>query len=107
MAEAARKTLTAANTFKNIIAELKKVDKNFTPQCAQYKYLMEQMRADQVTTRRYSKAENESESVAKLYLSYIQGTRRLNELQERYKGGEKTVEESARLVGLKLPERKY
>ncbi|CAI2348719.1 unnamed protein product [Caenorhabditis sp. 36 PRJEB53466] len=107
MAEAARKGLTAFNTIKHIISELKKVDKTFSPESQQYKFLMDQMRADQVTTRRYSKAANESESVAKLYLSYIQGTRRLNVLQERYKGAEKTVEESARLVGLKLPERKY
>uniref|UniRef100_A0A1I7TWT8 Protein FMC1 homolog n=1 Tax=Caenorhabditis tropicalis TaxID=1561998 RepID=A0A1I7TWT8_9PELO len=107
MAEAARKGLSTLNTIKTIISELKKVDKTFTPASAQYKFLMEQSRADQVTTRRYSKAENESESVAKLYLAYVQGTRRLNELQEKYKGGEKTVEESARLVGLKLPERKY
>uniref|UniRef100_A0A8R1DJR1 Protein FMC1 homolog n=1 Tax=Caenorhabditis japonica TaxID=281687 RepID=A0A8R1DJR1_CAEJA len=107
MAEAAKKGLNAFATIKNIMSELKKVDKAFTPNSQQYQYLVEQMRADQVTTRRYSKAANESESVAKLYLSYIQGTRRLNTLQERYKGGEKTVEESARLVGLKLPERKY
>ncbi|CAI5445020.1 unnamed protein product [Caenorhabditis angaria] len=98
---------TAFNTFKNIISELKKVDKTFSPKSQQYQYLMEQMRADQVTTQRYSKAANESESVAKLYLSYVQSTRRLNVLQERYAGNEKTVEESARLVGLKLPERKY
>ncbi|EFP04244.1 hypothetical protein GCK72_009179 [Caenorhabditis remanei] len=105
-AEAARKGITAFNTIKNIISELKKIDKTFTPASQQYKYLMEQMRADQVTTRRYSKAENESESVAKLYLSYLQGNRRLNALQQEYKGGEKSIEESARIVGLKLPEKK-
>lgn len=73
MASAVGKGVTAFNTIKNIISELKKVDKTFSPNSAQYKYLMEQMKADQVTTRRYSKAENESESVAKLYLSYIKG----------------------------------
>ncbi|KAK0409500.1 hypothetical protein QR680_004580 [Steinernema hermaphroditum] len=45
-----------------------------------------------------------SEGDKKLYSVYLDSTHQLNELQERYKGGERTVAESANLVGLKLPE---
>uniref|UniRef100_A0A1I8AEU0 Protein FMC1 homolog n=1 Tax=Steinernema glaseri TaxID=37863 RepID=A0A1I8AEU0_9BILA len=45
-----------------------------------------------------------SEGDKKLYSVYLDSTRQLNELQQRYKGGERSVAESANLVGLKLPE---
>ncbi|KHJ87695.1 hypothetical protein OESDEN_12523 [Oesophagostomum dentatum] len=64
------------------------------------------MRDHHVTQRIYSKAPREAEHVANLYASYLSSTRKLTELELRYKGGERTVEESAKLVGLSLPEKK-
>ncbi|EYB82082.1 hypothetical protein Y032_0367g34 [Ancylostoma ceylanicum] len=98
-----RSTFTA---FRKIVSELRKADKNFTKNSPQYKYLVQQMRDHQVTQRVYSKAPQEAEHVANLYATYLSSTRRLNELEMRYKGGERSVEESANLVGLALPEKK-
>ncbi|VDK60498.1 unnamed protein product [Cylicostephanus goldi] len=78
----------------------------FTKNSPQYKYLVDQLRDHQVTQRIYSKAPQEAEHVANLYATYLSRTRKLAKLEERYKGGERSVEESARLVGLNLPEKK-
>lgn len=69
----------------------------------EFKFLVEQMRGHQVTQKIHCKSPNEMEHLAQSYATYLQSTRVLNELHERYKGGEKSVEESANLVGLKLP----
>ncbi|EJD73657.1 hypothetical protein LOAG_18931 [Loa loa] len=43
------------------------------------------------------------EHLASTYRHYLTSTMRLKTLQEKYKGGERSLEESARLVGLKIP----
>ncbi|VDK85215.1 unnamed protein product [Litomosoides sigmodontis] len=43
------------------------------------------------------------EHLSTTYRHYLASTMRLKALQEQYKGGERSLEESAKLVGLKLP----
>lgn len=105
MATAAEKT--AFTAFRRIVSELRKADKSFGRQSPQFKYLMDQMRDHQVTQRVYSKAPEEAEHVANLYTTYLSSTRALTQLESRYSRGERSVEESARLVGLALPKTKY
>uniref|UniRef100_A0A1I7XS17 Protein FMC1 homolog n=1 Tax=Heterorhabditis bacteriophora TaxID=37862 RepID=A0A1I7XS17_HETBA len=64
------------------------------------------MKDHKVTQRVFCNASNEMEHIAGLYATYLRSTRLLCELEARYKGGEKSVEESAKLVGLALPKRK-
>lgn len=105
MATVAEKT--AFTAFRRIVSELRKADKSFGRQSPQFKYLMDQMRDHQVTQRVYSKAPEEAEHVANLYTTYLSSTRALTQLESRYSRGERSVEESARLVGLALPKTKY
>ncbi|CAD6194690.1 unnamed protein product [Caenorhabditis auriculariae] len=106
MASYIERSATALNTFRSLFNELRKADKTFNRNSELYKYLSGEMRGHQVTQRQYAKSSRETEGLAKFYLSYLSSTRRLNELQETYKGGEKSIEESARIVGLQLPQRK-
>ncbi|CAJ0932717.1 unnamed protein product, partial [Mesorhabditis belari] len=101
----AEKSASALRAFRRIVQELRMTDKSFGRQSPQYQYLMDQMRGHQVTQRLFSKAPTEMEHVAHLYASYLSSTRRLLALQEQYKGGERSIEESANLVGLALPKR--
>ncbi|CAG9540001.1 unnamed protein product [Cercopithifilaria johnstoni] len=43
------------------------------------------------------------EHLSNTYRHYLSSTMRLKALQERYKGNERSLEESSRLVGLKMP----
>lgn len=45
------------------------------------------------------------EHLASCYSIYLSSTRKLSELQKIYKGKEKSVEESANIVGLKIPKK--
>lgn len=45
------------------------------------------------------------EHLADTYATYLNSTRFLAELQERYRGGERSIEQSANIVGLRLPEK--
>nr|CDJ87028.1 ATP synthase assembly factor FMC1 domain containing protein [Haemonchus contortus] len=97
---------SALNAFRRIVSELRKSDKSFGRNSVQYKHLVDQMKDHLVTQRVYSKAPQEAEHVANLYATYLSSTRNLKELEKRYRGNERSVEESARLVGLALPEKK-
>lgn len=72
----------------------------------QFHFLIDQFRNHQVTQRIYCKAPNEAEHLAHTYLTYLESTRKLAELHERYQGKQKSVEDSAKLVGLKVPEKR-
>ncbi|CAI4225885.1 unnamed protein product [Auanema sp. JU1783] len=107
MSATVEKGAAAFKVFRQVVSELRKVDKTFCSKSPQYKYLNDQMREHQVTQRLFSKASNEVEQVTHLYATYLSSTRRLAELEAKYKGGEKTIEESAKLVGLALPKKKF
>lgn len=62
------------------------------------------MRNHKLTQKILGKAPNEVEHIASCYAVYLRNTRKLGELQAKYAGSEKSVQESANIVGLKLPE---
>uniref|UniRef100_A0A0B6ZGF7 Protein FMC1 homolog n=1 Tax=Arion vulgaris TaxID=1028688 RepID=A0A0B6ZGF7_9EUPU len=69
-----------------------------------YAYLHEQLQNFQVTGEKICRAGYEVEHVAQTYLCYLESARKQEELSAHYKGrGERSVESSAALVGLKLP----
>ncbi|CAJ0587406.1 unnamed protein product, partial [Mesorhabditis spiculigera] len=103
----AERSAVALKAFRQIIQELRKTDKTFNTSSPQYKFLADQMLRHKTTQRVLSKGPTEMESVAQLYATYLSSTRRLLALQETYKGTEKTVEESANLVGLSLPKKEH
>lgn len=61
-------------------------------------------RSNQVTEKRFCRPEDHYKYFAQTYLTYLRSTRLRDELTQKYFAkGEKSIQESARLVGLELP----
>ncbi|KAI6190915.1 Protein FMC1-like protein [Aphelenchoides bicaudatus] len=97
---------TAIATLRKIVHELKLANGKLNRDSQQYNFLIDQFREHQLTQRIHCKAPNEAEHLAQTYLTYLESSRKLSELHEKYKGKQKTVEQSAELVGLKVPEKR-
>jgi hypothetical protein len=65
--------------------------------------LRNEFRQNSVSDSRYCMQKNEMLFLANAYSTYLNSTRRTLELYDRYCRGERSIEESARLVGLRLP----
>uniref|UniRef100_A0A914C6J9 Protein FMC1 homolog n=1 Tax=Acrobeloides nanus TaxID=290746 RepID=A0A914C6J9_9BILA len=96
----------AIPALRQIVSELRKSNGKLSRESREFKFLMNQMRTHQPTQRIFSKAPNEMEHLAQTYATYLHSTRMLAELQEKYSSGERSIEDSAKLVGLQLPEKK-
>ncbi|XP_053494451.1 protein FMC1 homolog [Ictalurus furcatus] len=69
-----------------------------------YSYVLEQFRKNQVTSERYCRAQREAVHMSHTYLYLLESTRHHLELHNHYHGkGERTTQEAASLVGLRLP----
>lgn len=70
----------------------------------QMKYILSQYHHYRVTDQQLCKAQAEMEHLATTYLCYLQSVRRAGEIHQTYKGkGERSVHDTANLVGFKLP----
>ncbi|XP_013781309.1 protein FMC1 homolog [Limulus polyphemus] len=70
-----------------------------------FRYILEQTRKHQVTEKRVCRGQAELQYLAHTYLCYLSSIRRQKELHEMYHGkGERTIKETASLVGLTLPD---
>ncbi|KAK0082584.1 hypothetical protein PV326_007106 [Microctonus aethiopoides] len=68
------------------------------------KYIMEQARAHSETSETMCKAREELEHLANTYNCYLSSQRAYNAIQSQYGGvGERSIRETADLVGFKLP----
>lgn len=68
------------------------------------KYIVGQYHKYRETDQQLCKAQEEMENIAATYLCYLQSLRRTAEIHQTYKGkGERSVEETASMVGFKLP----
>lgn len=67
-------------------------------------YILEQARAHKETSETLCKARKELEHLAQTYNCYLGSQRAYNEIQTHYAGaGERSIRETADLVGFKLP----
>ena len=67
-------------------------------------YILIQCRKYQVTDEQACKAREEMKFLAETYLCYLKSQRIFEEIHKKYQGrGERTVEETATMVGFKLP----
>lgn len=67
-------------------------------------YLLQQYRKNQVTTERTCKSQEEMQHLAQTYFTYLESKRKYAEIhQEFHAKGERSVEETARMVGFKMP----
>lgn len=69
-----------------------------------FKYVSTQYRKYQTTDEQLCKAKEEMRFLGQTYVCYLQSLRKYEEIQTHLKGqGERTVSETAGLVGFKLP----
>lgn len=92
-------------TLRRLLSELRKqstAKKLADNQMVQY--IFSQYRKYQTTDQQLCKAIDEMHFKAKTYYDYLHHTRKYKQINEEFKGkGERTVEETARMVGFKLP----
>ncbi|KAL0269776.1 UNVERIFIED_CONTAM: hypothetical protein PYX00_007396 [Menopon gallinae] len=96
------------NTLKvirNLLSELRwNHSSNASRKSSLVKYIMAQSRKYQVTDEQLCKAKDEMEFLASTYLCYLKSLRQFQEIHQRYRGkGERSVRETAEMVGFKLP----
>ncbi|VDN55845.1 unnamed protein product [Dracunculus medinensis] len=90
--------------IRSIFCELRKSDKNFSHANATFRFIIMKIRGN---TKCLNENIDEFNHFASAYLHYLRSTRRLQELQQKYKGYELSIQDSAKLVGLKLPETRH
>ncbi|XP_063891709.1 protein FMC1 homolog [Helicoverpa armigera] len=92
-------------TLRQLLSELRKQGsskKLADNQMAQY--VFSQYRKYQTTDQQLCKAIDEMHFKAKTYCDYLVNSRRYKEINTEFKGkGERSVEETARMVGFKMP----
>lgn len=83
-----RRVSSEQNTKKNVMAQ----------------YILEQARSHRETSEVLCKAREELKNLTETYLCYLNSQRMCKEIQARYTGkGERSIRETADLVGFKLP----
>ncbi|XP_053670408.1 protein FMC1 homolog [Anopheles nili] len=105
MASAVR-AASGSRTLKQLLYELKNissVDGAATCSLAG-KYITEQYRRFETTEQQHCRAKEELQFTAETYRCYLESIRRLKDLNESYRGkGERSIRETADMVGFKLP----
>ncbi|XP_072020087.1 protein FMC1 homolog [Amphiura filiformis] len=94
----------ALQVLRSLIREFRHVKPDTSPRnLMAYNYVMEKYKENHVTQDQVCRPRNAMLHNAQTYLCLLQSTRECEELQNVYRRGERSVEESARLVGLALP----
>lgn len=92
-------------TLRKIASELRSISSNGNlKNSPAIEYILKQYRKLKVTDQQLCKAQEEMKYMSETYLCYLKSTRQYMELHKHYQGkGERTTEETANLVGFKLP----
>ncbi|XP_034829068.1 protein FMC1 homolog [Maniola hyperantus] len=92
-------------TLRQLLSELRK--QSSTKKLAENqmaRYILDQYRKFQTTDQQLCKAADEMHFKAKSYYDYIHFSRLYKDINTEYKGkGERSVKETANMVGFKLP----
>lgn len=95
----------ASKTMRRLLTELKHIssEANANDSLAA-KYVTAQFRMFETTDQLHCRAKEEMQFTAETYLIYLQSVRKLKELTAAYSGkGERSIRETADMVGFKLP----
>uniref|UniRef100_A0A8R1TSQ3 Protein FMC1 homolog n=1 Tax=Onchocerca volvulus TaxID=6282 RepID=A0A8R1TSQ3_ONCVO len=93
----------AASLIRNVIEDFHKSGINFDWKRPERKPIQKQKANAEKNINEVLHNISKEEHLSCTYRHYLTSTMRLEALQEQYKGGERSLEESARLVGLKIP----
>ncbi len=95
--QAISKRLSTLNLYKELVREVGSNDKPLID------LIRNQFKQHTVTSEKLCKHPNEMEFVAQTYLTYLKSIREHLVLKQKYCKGERSIEEAANIVGLKLP----
>lgn len=98
-------TKPALVTLRHLLSELRK--QSSTKKLAEnqmVQHVFAQYRTHQTTDQQLCKAIDEMHFKARTYANYLENSRKYKEINKEFKGqGERTVEDTANMVGFKLP----
>lgn len=90
--------------LRHLIAELRHVSSQPFKDNLALRYIFNQYRKYQTTDEQLCRAREEKKFIANTYLCYLRSSRLHKEINEEFHGkGERTVEQTAKMVGFKLP----
>ncbi|XP_014475220.1 PREDICTED: UPF0562 protein C7orf55 homolog [Dinoponera quadriceps] len=90
---------------RSLVQQLRRVSQNrSTKENAMLQYVMEQAHVHKETSEVLCKAREELKNLAEIYLCYLKSQQTYKDIQKQYAGkGERSIKETADLVGFKLP----
>ncbi|XP_061388432.1 protein FMC1 homolog [Musca vetustissima] len=97
--------MAAVKTLRGLLAELRAASPNgCIKDSLAARYVLTQYKKFQTTDEQLCKARDEALSLAQTYQTYLSSIRKYNELYKEFHGrGERSVRETADMVGFKLP----
>lgn len=90
---------------RSLVQELRRVSRNKNmKENAMLQYIMEQAHIHKETSEVLCKAREELKNLAEMYLCYMRSQQACKAIHKQYAGkGERSIKETADLVGFKLP----
>lgn len=90
--------------LRHIIGELRLASSRPIAENSALRYVLGQFRRFRTTDRQLCRAQEEMQFVGNTYLCYLRSSRLYKELNEEFHGkGERSVAQTANMVGFKLP----
>lgn len=92
--------------YRTLLAELRQCSVNgkLNKEALAFQYITTQLEKFRTTDEILCRARGEAKFLGETYLCYLQSLRKQMHIQKEYSGkGERSVEETAHLVGFKLP----
>jgi len=92
--------------LRDLIRELRFTNRTHKPlpESPLYQFVVKQFRKNQLTTEQTCKSAEESSYLADTYLCYLKSSRKAGEVKAEFHGlGERTIRQTADMVGFKLP----
>lgn len=96
----------ASNVYRSLIHELRLASPNgiINKDSLVFKYISSQFRKYQTTDQQLCKAREEMQFLGSTYLCYLKSLRKQEGILKHFKGsGERSVKDTADMVGFKLP----
>ncbi|XP_020279038.1 protein FMC1 homolog isoform X3 [Pseudomyrmex gracilis] len=90
---------------RSLVKQLRRISQNkSTKENVMLRYIMRQAHAHKETSQVLCKAREELKNLAEIYLCYLKSQQMCKEIHKQYAGkGERSIKETADLVGFKLP----
>jgi len=97
--------MSAVKTLRTLLNELRLASPNGSiKDSLASQYVLSQFRKYQTTDEQLCKVKDEMHFLGQTYLSYLQSSRNYKRINDEYKGvGERSVADTAKMVGFKLP----